>query len=358
MALTRRQTLSIAAAWAVSPAGAAAAEPAPGPVISSAPDPTSANPLAARATIHTVVTHDLAASTRFYRDVIGYHPLTAGKLGKGTPSLPGLAQQQAYMLLAPDSDGPIVRLLLASPAAAANRPRGVAQVTEPGLAAVMAHPPDWEGAYRNLALHGVQAVALPQYYFFGGPPLPTSAFMGFSAFGPGGEQVIFTSPQIGPDAHLGNGRNGAVGGLTDAVLMTRDRWPLLRYYRGLIGAQSVGDIHVMQDTMNTLIGAPMGTYFWTGALGGDPSGGLGVQWWEYRQWKPATEPMWPTSLAKTGLAMTTLKVDNLQAVRVHMREHNLTPLAEGVLPSAIGQVEQAIYLRGMEGELIEVVARG
>jgi hypothetical protein len=86
--------------------------------------------------------------------------------------------------------------------------------------------------------------------------------------------------------------------------------------------------------------------------------GMGLEWWELRQYRPVSPPPWPTSLDKTGLAMTTFLVDDIAAIRARVGESGFTILGEGALPTPEGEFRDGFYLRGTEGELYEVIGRG
>lgn len=68
------------------------------------------------------------------------------------------------------------------------------------------------------------------------------------------------------------------------------------------------------------------------------------------------QPPFPTSLNRTGLAMTTPVVDDLAVVRENARRHALPILGDGALPTPEGE-RQGFYSRGAVGELLEIVQR-
>jgi hypothetical protein len=83
-----------------------------------------------------------------------------------------------------------------------------------------------------------------------------------------------------------------------------------------------------------------------------------MQLWEYRMRAPTATPPWPTGLDKTGLAMVTIMVDKIAEVKTKLKESGIAVLAEGSLPTPEGKGHEGLYIRGAEGELIEVIGRG
>lgn len=315
------------------------------------------NLTAARAYIYTIVTPDMAASTRFYRDVMGNELIDEGALDSKLPTMSGVGKAgRRYALFRHkekvQTERGVIRLLEAGAGAPANRPRGRARIVDPGLAIIECHPPrDWLETYLNLTRNGVETVAKPIHYVSG------SEFMAYSAFGPAGEQMFMACAQAGPMTVNPN-HDGLYGPFVQSTVMTWDRWPMWAFYDAMFGVKPTGDEFIAQESINTMIGAPKGTYFHYSGMGGRGAGqGLRMEWWEFRQWQPTGRPLWPTDLDKTGLAMTSILVENLAVVRDRARAAKIKILGEGALPTPGGKGRDGFYVRGSEGELIEVIGR-
>jgi catechol 2,3-dioxygenase-like lactoylglutathione lyase family enzyme len=143
------------------------------------------------------------------------------------------------------------------------------------------------------------------------------------------------------------------------VLVIWDRWPVLAFYRNAFGLEQAAsadarapfDRLLAQESVDTLIGAPAGTYYRSIGLGGN-------ELWEYRQRRPAPTPPWPTSIDRTGLAMLTMQVENLADARARIAKTGIGIVGEGALPSLNGKNAAGFHVRGPAGELIEIAARG
>jgi catechol 2,3-dioxygenase-like lactoylglutathione lyase family enzyme len=317
------------------------------------------NPTAARATIFTIVTPDMEASLHFYRDIVGYDLIDRGRLEGVLPTVAGIGEAgRDYALLRHNQkvvrEEGVIRLLQAPKGARENRPRPHARIFDPGWATIEGHPADWQGAYHRMLQNGVRTNSGPLYYWGINQDEPPRQYsITFSAFGPAGEQMFISSHPNVPQNYT-----GLYGPLFRHTLMCLDRWPPLDFYETVFGLKSTADRYVGYETLNyravdLMIGAPMDTYKRTVGYASLPN-----EIWEFRQWDPEERPMWPTALDRTGLALITIIVDNLAAVRGRARAGGIPVLGEGGLPSPEGKTRDAFYIRGAVGELIEVIGRG
>lgn len=206
----------------------------------------------------------------------------------------------------------LLRLVEAPAGAPANRPRPQSRIMEPGLAVIECRARDFAESYEHLKAQGFAGIAPPMFYFFRGqtPPLPdfkenhrtlvetmtaqapqpiTAASQAYSVIGPAGEQVFISCKMIPKPEWTNTGMHGP---FWSHDLICADRWPLRDFYSQLLGLKPVADTYVQWETINTMVGAPPGTYFMYGGLGQ----GLTMEMWEFRQWKPPAQPPHPTSL--------------------------------------------------------------
>jgi catechol 2,3-dioxygenase-like lactoylglutathione lyase family enzyme len=319
------------------------------------------NPFAARNYIFTIVTPDMEASLHFYRDVMGQELIDRGTLSGAIPTMPGAGPAgRAYALLRhrefKTREHGVIRLLEAPPGARANRPRPQARIVDPGLAVIECHPLDHIEAFQNLARNGIRTITAPLYYFYGPAEKPKSFSITFSAFGPAGEQM-FVSAHPNQEVVWPVTYKGMYGPFVSCTTMCWDRWPPLDFYDAAFGLKFGGDAYVGQETenfrsVNLLVGAPPDTYFQFGSFSD-----LTMELWEYRQWQPTPNPPWPTSLDRTGLAMMTILVDELAAVKQRVTSAKIPILGEGALPTPEAKTRDGFYIRGAVGELIEVIGR-
>lgn len=320
--------------------------------------PTARNPFGARSYVYTIVTPDMGASLAFYRDVMGYACIGQGIVGVDVPTIAGTSVAgRAWVLLRHDEDvvseRGVIRLLEAPASAAENRPRPTTPTMDPGLAIIECHPHDWQTAYRAMVRHGVEVISPPQHYYGGAGDAPRTWNMSWSCFGPAGEQIFVSAHPDRPKRYT-----GLYGPLAASSLMCRDRWPLWDFYDQVFGLKAWCDIYLGGETLNfmsvnTMTGAPQGTFMQFGMMGDDVT----MEWWEYRQWPPTALPPWPTSLDRTGLAMTTMIVDDLEVIADRASSAGVS-FAEGrSLPDPDATDRAALYVSGAVGELIEVVGR-
>jgi catechol 2,3-dioxygenase-like lactoylglutathione lyase family enzyme len=351
--LSRRDALKYGA-LAVSPLFVTAAIAAPKPY----PDPTPTNPLAARANIYTVVTPDMAASIRFYTDVMGYELIDKGALAGRPPTVAGAGEAgRKYALIRPyEAENGVVRLLEAPKDAAPNRPRPGALPWDPGLAVIECGARDYEESYRKLTEAGVKTISPPEYYFFHDveplpgvvvPPKTQYDIRSYSPYGPAGEQLFITT-NVRDDRPAWK-FPGLHSPLANTVLACLDRGPVWGFYAKIFGLKPTSDIVCQQESTNRLIGAPPDTYFRWGGLGQAVS----IEWDEYRKPSGVT---YPTSLDRTGLAMFTLRVDDIAMVRSACRDAGIVLAGKGALPTPESRNPNGFYIRGAVGELIEVIA--
>jgi catechol 2,3-dioxygenase-like lactoylglutathione lyase family enzyme len=330
--------------------------------------------MAARSCVHTIVAPDIDASVGFYRDVMGNDLVGRGVLGAQAPAVDGHALAgRAWALLGPTpstarapsgaraaagmrtpparAEG-FIRLLQAPAGAAANRPRPGASITDGGLAAIECRTSAWQSAFQRLAASNAHLVAPPVHTFAGAADAPTSRSMIFSAFGPAGEQ-LFIRHRLDLTADF----RDLFGPFSRSFLLCRDRAPVLAFYARAFGLESRHDVHVGEDVLNyravnTALGAPQGTSFRFGEIGSEPV----IEWREYVNLRPPAKPPYPTSLERTGLAMTTLVVDDSAAARRRVEIAGVAVCGSGALPAPMA-VDPGFFVRGAEGELIEVVGR-
>ncbi len=335
-------------------ASSGAASPAPKPY----PAPTPTNPLAARANIYTVVTPDMAASIHFYRDVMGYELIDSGALAGPLPTVPGVGfVGRKYALIRPfEAENGVVRLLEAPAGAAPNRPRPGALPWDPGFAVIECGARDYDESYRKLTEAGIKTISPPKYYFFHdveplpgvvGPPKTQYDIRSYSPYGPAGEQLFITTNvrDDRPEWKF----PGLHSPLGNTVLACLDRGPVWDFYAKIFGLKPTSDIVCQQESTNELIGAPPDTYFRWGGLGQ----GVSIEWDAYRKPSGTT---YPTYLDRTGLAMFTLRVNDIAKVRGACRAAGVELAGEGALPTPDSARPDGFYLRGAVGELIEVIA--
>jgi catechol 2,3-dioxygenase-like lactoylglutathione lyase family enzyme len=323
---------------------------------------TPTNPLGVRAYIYTIVTPSLTASLDYYCRLMGYDLVGEGVL-KDPPALSGLAAGRRYAFvrtMAPGLESGMLRIVEAPPGAHPARPRPQTSIMDPGFAVIECLSRNVDESHDRMRANGVETITRPLFYRFGEMPALNGAkvehgleFRSYSAYGPAGEQMFIstcvTRDGVVPPAWPHKGlHNGFVAG----VLISLDRWPLWRFYDEALGIMPTRD--TFSEECTPLIGAAPGSYFRFGMMG-EPTM---MEWWEYRHRPPESEPPYPTGMDRTGLAMTTMVVNDLEAVRERIAAMGVKPLVEHALPTPELESQPALVLRGGVGELVEIVQRG
>jgi catechol 2,3-dioxygenase-like lactoylglutathione lyase family enzyme len=373
----RRQAMGYSAAAmaalassSLAPNGLAAAAPAHMPKI----DPVPTNPLAARAAVFTVVTPDMDASIRFYRDLLGYDLAKTGRLRGRMPTVAGVGEAgRKYALLHAKGVSPYeygaLRLLEAPAGAVPNRPRPESQLTDPGLATFQLMTRSDVESYKKMTEGGAKTLSPPTFYsFYHDRPLPgvihpeiDVEVTGYSVFGPAGEQMFITYgltldnkpwPVKLPAGIMHGNPEALHSAFQGCSIMCLDRWPVWDFFEKSFGIKSTRDTAAEQDGLNTLTGLPAGSYFRFGVMGE----GVGIECWEFRAIRPPGT-VYPLALDRTGLALVTLVVDDLDRVRANIRAAGIAPVGEGALPTLTAEYQDGLYLRGAVGELFEVIGR-
>jgi catechol 2,3-dioxygenase-like lactoylglutathione lyase family enzyme len=308
-----------------------------------------ANPLDARIVVFTVVAPDLAASTKFYRDVMGFAVGAEGVLAAPLSTAPGAGKAgRRYLIFhVPGSKrGAQIRVLEAPPGATANRPRPEARTWDPGLLVMEGGTKDPAESYARLTAAGVKSISSPRYYPYRGIGMDVDP-MSYAPFGPAGEQMFITGSLSNdrpewtePGLHTTPG---------NAAIVSLDQRPVDAFYENALGIKRVNQFVSQQRNCNDLIGAPRDANF----LWGNVGKGVSIEVWEF---KMPEGTVYPTSLDRTGLAMMTMRVNDLEKCRAMCKAAGIKPVGEGALPMIGNGQPKGFTLRGAVGELVEVVA--
>jgi hypothetical protein len=203
-------------------------------------------------------------------------------------------------------------------------------------------------SYRALANAGTPMISPPRYYFFrANGSMPDLDVMSYAPFGPGGEQMFLT-------ANIRNDRPdwlepGLHSTPSNVVIVTLDQRPADAFYANAFGLRRINQMDCQQRNCNELIGAPRDLYFEWGNIGGS---GFNMEIWEVRV---AEGRVYPTSLDRTGLAMFTVQVRDLERCRAMCMKSGIQPVGAGSLPLPGTEKPSGFTLRGAVGELVEVV---
>lgn len=308
------------------------------------------NPLDVKIVAFTTVSPDVEASIRFYRDVIGMTVADDGPLPGDISSGPGVGKKGrrcVHLTMPANPRSAAVRVLEAPPGAAPNRPRPNSGPMDPGLLVMEGGTRDPAESYAVLKAANTPMISPPRYYFFRNTTWGRDVdVMSYAPFGPGGEQLFITANIRGdrPEWTL----PGIHGGFSNAAITSLDQRPLDAFYEKALGLKRTSQMECFQKNANQLIGAPDDGYF----LWGNVGSGVSIEVWEF---KSSSGTMYPTALDRTGLAMLTMRVNDLAACRAMCRAAGIKPAGEGALPLPGAPQPKGFYLRGAAGELIEVV---
>lgn len=311
---------------------------------------SEANPLGAKIITYTTVSPDVEASIKFYRDVIGMTVHSDAALPAGLSNAPGIgdAGRRHVLLTMPDSPyGQAVRILEAPLGAEPIRPRPGSGPNDPGLMVMEGGTRDPAESYHAMASAGAPMISPPRYYYFRNTMWGTDIdVMSYAPFGPGGEQMFITA-SIRSDQQLVKS-TGLHNGFGSASVTTLDQRPVNAFFEQALGLKRSSQMECYQDNVNELIGAPKGSYF----LWGNVGSGVAIEVWEV---KAESGTVYPCALDKTGLAMLTLRVNDLSKCRAMCAQANIEPVGEGALPNPEYERPDGFTLRGAVGELYEVV---
>ena len=339
---------------------AAAAQAAEGEASEAAPRVQSgltlapledSNPLEAKIVVFTTVSPDVDASIRFYRDVIGMSLAEEGELRAGMTNAPGVGKPpRRYAIMhMPDSDRSAqVRVLQAPRGASPNRPRPDSGPMDPGLLVMEGLTRDPAESYHRLASANTPVITPPRYYYFRNTTWRRDVdVMSYASFGPGGEQMFITADIRGDREEWPF--PGLHSGFANAAITSLDQRPVDAFYNAALGLKRTSQMECFQRNANQLIGAPDDGYF----LWGNVGFGVSIEVWEF---KAASGTLYPTSLDRTGLAMLTMRVNDLGKCREMCEAGSIAPVGEGALPLHGNAEPEGFTLRGAVGELIEVIA--
>jgi hypothetical protein len=294
------------------------------------------------------------------RDVLNASMLTLGALAGRTA-----AAQDAAPNAAPNADGAMrkgrryaimnmpetgsaeVRILAAPRGAAPNRPRPTSGPNDPGLLVMEGGARDPAESYHKLAGAGTPMISPPRYYWFRNTTWGRDVdVMSYAPFGPGGEQMFITA-NIRSDRPAWTSP-GVHSGFSNAAVTSLDQRPLDAFYEKALGLKRTSQMECYQKNANQLIGAPDDGYF----LWGNVGSGVSIEVWEF---KAASGTMYPTALDRTGLAMLTIRVNDLAKCRAMCAAAGIAAVGEGALPQVGKPAQPGFTVRGAAGELIEVV---
>jgi len=313
--------------------------------------PEESNPLEAKIVAFTTVSPDVDASIRFYTEVIGMSLADEGTLPAGVTTAPGVGEagrRYATLHMPEPSNSAQVRVLEAPQGAGANRPRPDSGPWDPGLLVMEGGTRDPAESYHRLASANTPVITPPRYYYFRNTTWRRDVdVMSYAAFGPGGEQMFITANVRGdrPEWTL----PGLHSGFHNAAITSLDQRPVDAFYEQALGLKRSSQLECFQRNANQLIGAPDDSYF----LWGNVGSGVSIEVWEF---KAASGTLYPTSLDRTGLAMLTIRVNDLDKCRAQCGSNGIEPVGEGALPMHGNPEPDGFTLRGAVGELIEVIA--
>lgn len=310
------------------------------------------NPLQCKIVCLTTVSPSVDASIKFYTEVMGFQLLEQGQLDMKATTAPGAGKgQRRYALIGVQgaARGATVRIIEAPVGAAAIRPRDGADKAEtwdPGLLVMEGGARDPCESFHILKTANTPMISPPRYYFFRAEGTARDLdVMSYAPFGPGGEQLFITANVRSdrPEWQLA-GAHAPPGSVSIVGL---DQRPIEEFYVKAFGLRRTSQMDCHQRNCNELVGAPADAYFLWGRMGD-----VSMEIWE---WKMPSGTIRPCSLDKTGLAMFTMRVNDLEKCRAMCRAAGIKVAGEGAMPILGNAAPNGFTLRGAAGELVEVV---
>ncbi len=308
------------------------------------------NPLDAKIIAFNTVSPSVDASIRYYRDVIGMTLADEGSLGANVSGAPGIgkAGRRYATLTMPNTPSAMVRVFEAPAGAVANRPRPNSGPMDPGLLIMEGGTSDPAESYHRLASAGTPVITPPRYYFFRNTAWGRDVdVMSYAAFGPGGEQMFITA-NVRSDRPPWKFPGLLHSGFNNMAVTTLDQRPSEVFYEKALGLKRTSQMEANENNNNDLIGAPRGSYY----LWGNVGSGVSIEIWQFNA---KTGTMYPTSMDRTGLAMVTMRVNDLAKCRAMCQAAGVRMMGQGALPLPGKPRQDGFVIRGAVGELIEVV---
>jgi len=308
------------------------------------------NPLNAKIITFTTVSKNVDKSISFYRDVIGMKLELDQPLKSNLTTTPGIGEpgRRHAILSMPDSlNSASVRILEAPDNAEEIRPRPNSGPNDPGLLVMEGGTRDPAMSYHKLASAKTPMISPPRYYFFRNTMWKRDVdVMSYAPFGPGGEQMFITANIRGdrPEPNY----EGLHSGFANAAITSLDQRPVNEFFEKALGLKRTSQMECFQKNTNELIGAPDDSYF----LWGNVGSGVSIEVWEV---KASSGIIYPCSLDKTGLAMLTIKVNDIDKCESMCQKAGIKPVGIGALPNQKGNLKKGFTLRGAVGELFEIV---
>lgn len=316
----------------------------------------------ARINAFTIVTPDLDASVDFYSRLMNYDVADQGLIETATAIDDADVSERRFVIMRyAGADQGQLRFVEAPSDAQPSRPRPGAHAWDQGFGAIECMTSDIEESYQLMVRAGVETLSPPTYYFYrdmrrlnGSTLYPQSLdTLTYVPVGPAGE-LIYISVVL-PD-NFGIEFPHLHSGCHNCFVVNPRREPLLNFYQAVFGlipiAEYTGTLSC-QRAINRLLGETEDSTLWAGGLGDD----FGM---EYMEWTPAegheTQSL-PQSLDRTGHAMVTISVNDLEAVRKRVAAAGLQPVSETPLPMVGRSRPAGFILRGASGELVEVIER-
>ncbi len=318
-------------------------------------EPDQANPYGVSKVAFNMVSPDLEASKKFYRDCLEYDVVDEGTTSKGQSEAPGIgAPGRKYIsLVVPGRAGNVViRVLEAPPGAIDNRPRPTSTAIDPGLLVIEQGTTDPAESYARLKSFNTPVISPPRYYLYrntnaDGAEINGRDFdvMSYTAFGPGGEQ-LFTTAQVSSNRTMPAAGARLHSGFGGTSVTSLDDRPVLDFYEKALGLRQTTSITSYQHNNNDLVGVPRGSFHTWAQVAG-----LGEVW----QYWAAKGTCYPTSLDRKGYAMVTMQVKEFDKVKKLCADNRVKVIGQGALPLPGRKPTQGFYIRGAVGELIEVI---
>jgi catechol 2,3-dioxygenase-like lactoylglutathione lyase family enzyme len=326
-------------------------------------DTSVRNQTGARINVFTIVTPDLDASVSFYTLMLDYAVAARGLIPTTTPAIGGaIVAGRRHVILQHDrSDQGQLRLIEAPANAAPNRPWPGARPWDVGFGAIECFAADIEESYQRLTRAGFATLSPPTYYYYrdmrrlnGSTMYPKSLdTLTYVPIGPAGEPVYISV--VLPD-NFGIKLDHLHSACHNCFIVNPSRKPLWDFYGAVFGLAPIAEYQATlpaQRAINRLLGEALDSELWAGGMG-DAFG------MEYMEWMPPAEitaQTFPQSLDRTGHAMLTISVNDLDAVIVRLKRAGLAPVAQAALPLVGRERPEGFILRGASGELIEVIGR-
>jgi hypothetical protein len=264
-----------------------------------------------------------------------------------------------YLLLGHEQ-GCVVRVLLSDNQNLPMQRLG-AKPWDTGFSMLEAGCPDVDAAYKRIISQRFGVIAPPLELEMTGPePLGKVAMKSMNVVGPNGEQVLVTEilRREGGQSMLNERGINGINVPANVVLVMKNRKPFEEFWQALLELEAVNDLALHTGQTPVILGGSEGMAF-DMILSGYGRDRLGLEIHFYERLNPDYEfKNYPSDFGHTGLVSACWPCKSIVDVKRTCSALGIELVSELGLPLREGLGYPTAWIRGIEGELVELVELG